>query len=55
MFMQAHTGIRHFWPVIFFLPWFLLGVVFLIESAIHRSTRGGSRSVRAGVLGKSHS
>ena len=41
MFWQAHTGIRHLWPVIFFLPWLLIGIVFLVESVLHRRSRAG--------------
>jgi hypothetical protein len=46
MFLQAHAGIRHLWPVIFFLPWLIIGVVFLVESVLHRSTHEASRSAR---------
>lgn len=31
--MLGHVGVRTFWPVIQFLPWFFLGVALLVQSA----------------------
>jgi hypothetical protein len=28
----AHLGFRPLWPVIFFAPWFFLGLAFLLRS-----------------------
>lgn len=37
--MFAHPGPRGLWPVIFFLPWFLLGSAYLGEWALDRGAR----------------
>jgi hypothetical protein len=37
-----HEGFRSLWPAVFFLPWFLLGVAYLVAAMIH-----GRREVRA--------
>ena len=37
--MLAHHGVRALWPVIFFLPWLMLGSVYLGEWALHRLSR----------------
>src|SRR6516162_11312054 len=34
--MSLHHGFRALWPVIFFLPWLLLGSVYLGGWAVHR-------------------
>jgi hypothetical protein len=34
--MLPHHGVRALWPVIFFLPWLLLGGAYLSEWALHR-------------------
>lgn len=36
LFMLAHSVARPLWPVLFFLPWLLLGVTYLIEAVRHR-------------------
>jgi len=36
MSVFVHTGFRPLWPVLFFLPWFFLGVAYLVESVLHR-------------------
>lgn len=46
MFLEAPSGVRHLWPVIFLLPWFIIGAAFLVESILHRLTRTGSERVR---------
>ena len=33
--MFEHHGVRALWPAIFFLPWFLLGSAYLLESMFH--------------------
>jgi hypothetical protein len=49
--MFAHTGFRPLWPVIFFLPWFLLGAGYLVQSFARRAVQGmpgrASGAVRA--------
>lgn len=42
MFVQAHAGLRHLWPVVFFLPWFFIGLAYLVGSVLHHRARGGS-------------
>ena len=37
--MLSHPGPRALWPVIFFLPWFLLGSAYLGEWALRRGAR----------------
>lgn len=34
--MFLHAGPRPLWPVIVFLPWFLLGFAYLLESLLRR-------------------
>jgi hypothetical protein len=34
--MFVHTGVKHFWPAVFVLPWMLLGIAYLVESVLHR-------------------
>jgi hypothetical protein len=41
--MFMHLGSRPLWPVIVFLPWFLLGLAYLLESLLQR--RPGSASI----------
>lgn len=41
--MFLHAGPRPLWPVIVFLPWFLLGFAYLIESLLQR--RPGSTAI----------
>jgi hypothetical protein len=36
MLMLAHSAARPLWPVVFFVPWLLLGVSYLIEAVRHR-------------------
>ena len=42
--MFAHTGYRPLWPVIFLLPWLLLGVAYLVESIVRR--RAGAAALQ---------
>jgi hypothetical protein len=37
--MFVHAGSRALWPVIVFLPWFLLGFAYLLESLLRRRPR----------------
>src|SRR6516225_5849763 len=37
--MFPHAGPRALWPVVFFLPWFLVGSAYLGEWALHRGAR----------------
>jgi hypothetical protein len=34
--MFVHTGLKHFWPAIFVLPWMFLGIAYLVGSVRHR-------------------
>jgi hypothetical protein len=34
--MFEYRGLRPLWPVIFFLPWLLVGVAYLLEAVLHR-------------------
>lgn len=34
--MFLHPGFRPLWPVIFFLPWLLLGAAYLLQWVLHR-------------------
>ena len=46
--MFAHSGYRPLWPLIFFLPWLVLGSAYLGEWALHRRSRPiGFPSVRS--------
>ena len=45
--MLSHSGSRALWPVIFFLPWLLLGSAYLAEWVLHR----GSRLIRLAAIG----
>jgi hypothetical protein len=40
--MFEHEGFRPLWPVIFFLPWLLVGAAYLLESMLH--LRSGTAS-----------
>ncbi len=42
--MFMHAGPRPLWPIIVFLPWFLLGFAYLLESVLQR--RPGSTPVQ---------
>jgi len=42
--MFAHTGYRPLWPVIFLLPWLLLGIAYLVESILRR--RSGAAALQ---------
>lgn len=37
--MFAHAGTRALWPAIFFLPWFSLGIAYLLEWLRRRDSR----------------
>jgi hypothetical protein len=37
--MFAYHGVRALWPVIFFLPWLLLGSAYLLEPVFHPRSR----------------
>src|SRR5215831_21082290 len=49
--MLPHHGFRALWPVIFFLPWLLLGSAYLSEWAFHRLSRP-IRLASIGVRGR---
>ena len=36
MILQAHSGIKHLWPALLFLPWFLIGLAYLVESTLQK-------------------
>jgi hypothetical protein len=36
MLMFSHGGFRPLWPVVFFLPWLILGIMYLIDAVRHR-------------------
>jgi hypothetical protein len=42
VWMFEHEGFRPLWPVIFFLPWLLVGVGYLLESVLHWRSRTAS-------------
>ena len=50
--MFAHAGFRPLWPVIFFVPWLLLGLAFLLQS-MHRPAPAPRRT--GGTLLRSRS
>ena len=35
MLFFEHAGLRPLWPVIFFLPWFFVGVAYLVKAMRH--------------------
>jgi hypothetical protein len=37
--MFATAGFRPLWPVVFFLPFLILGIAYLVESVRHRRAR----------------
>jgi hypothetical protein len=46
--MFATAGLRPLWPVIFFLPWLILGIAYLLESVRHR--RAGAAPMAHGKV-----
>ena len=44
--MFGHTGFRPLWPVIFFLPWFLLGAAYILQAIPGRRVRAAAVQVR---------
>ena len=40
--MLATAGFRPLWPVIFFLPWLILGIAYLLESVRRRRARAAA-------------
>lgn len=54
--MFVHGGFRPLWPVIFFLPWFFLGVAYLLEwLRLTRNSRFADQRASAGTAGVSSS
>jgi len=51
--MFHHPGARALWPVVFFLPWFLLGSAYLGEWAVDRGARSrrGFSAARLRLIG----
>jgi hypothetical protein len=49
--MLSHSGPRALWPVIFFLPWLLLGSAYLAQWVLHR----GSRRIKLAPIGSRNS
>src|SRR5262245_48213558 len=47
--MFAHTGFRPLWPVIFFLPWFLLGAAYILQAIAQRRVQPAALRVSAGA------
>ena len=37
--MFEHAAVKPFWPVIFFLPWLVLGIAYLAEWMLDRRIR----------------
>jgi len=37
--MFAHSAFRPLWPVVFFLPWLLVGVAYIFEALLRRRVR----------------
>ena len=44
--MFLHAGPRPLWPVIVFLPWFLLGFAYLLESLLRRVSQPPAGIIR---------
>src|SRR5947208_1783724 len=40
-----HEGFRALWPVVFFLPWFLVGVAYLVAAMVHGRREASAPSV----------
>jgi hypothetical protein len=47
--MFVHAGFKPFWPVIFFLPWFIFGVACFFAVVFHRRRRAAAVERVAGV------
>jgi hypothetical protein len=47
--MFAHAGFKPFWPVIFFLPWFIFGVACLLAVVLHRRPRAAAVQTAGGA------
>jgi hypothetical protein len=47
--MFVHTGFRPLWPVIFFLPWFLLGAAYILQAIAQRRVQHSPLRVSAGA------
>lgn len=54
--MFLHPGFRPLWPVIFFLPWLLLGAAYILLWALQRRPvmRRIQERVRRSAAGSSH-
>ena len=44
--MFVHAGFRAFWPAIFFLPWFSVGIAYLLQGLLHRRSRSLALSLK---------
>ena len=53
--MFAHSGFRPLWPVVFFLPWLLVGAAYILEALLQRRSRVAvtPRAVGAHLLHRS--
>ena len=47
--MFVHTGFRPLWPVIFFLPWFLLGAAYILQAIAQRRVQSAPLRVNTGA------
>jgi hypothetical protein len=45
--MFEHAGFRPLWPVVAFIPWFLLGLAYLVRSAYRQEARPPRKAVMA--------
>jgi hypothetical protein len=48
--MFMHAGFKPFWPVIFFLPWFIFGIACFLAVVVHRRRRAAPIVRVDGVL-----
>src|SRR6478735_4968119 len=53
--MFAHSAFRPLWPVVFFLPWLLVGAAYILEALLQRRSRVAvtPRAVGAHLLHRS--
>lgn len=43
-----HGGYRSLWPVIVFLPWYLIGIAYLVRAVFHQRKDDGPPHGRTG-------
>jgi hypothetical protein len=50
--MFVHAAVKPFWPVIFFLPWFIFGAACLLALALQRRRRTAPTERADGLFSK---